>query len=408
MRRLSGVLIVWLATISSWAADYARVGALAKDGNWEVSVIYTNTAQRSILQSSYLLPPDAELTEIRDQPLDNGVVLSMSGLATNSSYTITLTNISAIDGTGLPAVALSFRTKPTSWAAIGTQELGFPAEALAAEDDAFDLISGGSQMFDQYDESTFVYEKITGDFDKRVRIDSQEASSDSAQAGLMVREELDELRPRPIDSTDPAEAFSRYLQVQVNPANTDYTDFHGQPVPGLNRYQISFRSLPGGSTENPPAGTNAPPYPDAWLRLKRTGQTFYVFRASDGTNWVNLGVFKFPTTDVDLNPVAPFASTVFVGPNYAPQVSNIPISTGVQRAFLARFREYSDASGNVEVEAPVLSITRSASGLEIRWSAGTLEATSNIATDVWVNLGTVSPLQIIPQDHYQYFRARNP
>ncbi len=396
------------AGISLMGADYAKAGVLAKGDAWEISVIYSNTVQRAISQDNYILPEGVELTDIRDYALDNAVVLVATGLATNSAYTITLTNVQSTSGATLSALPLSFTAGGMSWAAIGVQELGFQAQALAGGTNSFDLISGGSEMFNQYDESTFVYEAITGDFDKRVRIEFQEGSSQDARAGLMIREAVDELKPRPLDPSDPAEAFSRYLQIHATPVTTAFTDFKGNPVPGRNQFQINFRSLPGGATDSPPADTNAPAYPNAWVRVKRVGQTFHVFRGSDGTNWVRQGTFTFPTTDLDGNAVAPISNRLYVGPNYCPELSNIPTSTGERRAFLAKFQDYSNASGEVDIEPPKISITQSGSQVEVSWTAGTLEGTTNIASGAWTALGTVSPIKITADKRYQFYRARNP
>lgn len=392
------------------AAEYAQAGALAKDGRWELSVIYDNTVKLATALSpeNYLLPSEAQLEDLRSQTLNNSVILVISGLATNSVYNVTLTNIQTSGGTVLQDLKLAFTTKNMSWATVGSQELGFSAEAISAGEGGFDLVSGAGEMGGTYDESTFAYEEITGDFDKRVRVASQEASSIEARAGLMVREVLDEKKARPIDPANPEEAFSRYLQIHVNPVGTAFTEFDGTPVPGRNLYQINFRPLPGGVTEQPLADTNAPAYPNAWMRLKRVGQTFFVFRGTDGTNWVRLGTFTFPTTDLDGNPVPAFARTVYVGPNYSPELANIPLSTGVRREFVASFRDYSNASGDVVVEEPAIAITRNGPQVEISWTAGTLQGATNLLGNSWVDLGTASPLKLTPDKRYQFFRARNP
>jgi hypothetical protein len=111
---------------------------------------------------------------------------------------------------------------------------------------------------------------------------------------------------------------------------------------------------------------------------------------------------------LDGNPVADFPRTVYVGPNFSPEVGNIPADSGQRRAFLAQFRDYSDASGDVEIEEPSLSIARAGDQVEITWSAGTLQAITNVAGTAWSDLGTTSPLKITPDKRYQFFRARNP
>lgn len=406
----------WIVCASG--ADYAQVGALAKTGRWEIGVSFDSSVNRSTALSvnNYILPAGAQIEGLRQEALNNSVVLTVSGLSTNSTYTLTVTNVQNTSGSTLPVAALPFTTKPMSWAAVGGQEFGFEPNAVAVGDDGFDLISGGVEMWNIYDEATFAYEQISGDFDKRVRVVSQESSSEEARAGLMVREALDEGRPRPADPTNPAEAFSRYIQVQVNPTNTAYTDFSGNAVPGRNQHQVNVRFYTGGignpnfqGTENPTLTDNAPPtHPNAWLRLKRVGQTFHVFRSSEGTNWVRLGSYTFPKTDADGNAVPPFSNTAFVGPNYSPETGNIPESSGARRAFIARFRDYSNATGDVNVDPPQLSIARTGNQVEITWNTGTLQGATNIVGDNWTDLGTASPLKLTPDKRTQFFRARNP
>jgi regulation of enolase protein 1 (concanavalin A-like superfamily) len=412
MKRAFAVVLFFLASASGWSADYAQAGVLAKDGGWELSVLFSSqnpAVVPSLSLENYLLPQAAQFDGIRSEASANAVILSLSGLATNASYVLGVTNLQTVSGAILPGLSLGFTTKPLSWAAVGAQELGFGADALAVGTNGFDLISGGSQMSAEYDESTFVYEKISGDFDRRVRVAFQDGSSAQAKAGLMVRESLDESRTRPLDRTDPQQAFSRYLQIAVNPATTAYTDFDGTPVPGANQYQISVRLLPGDDSQNPAAAdTNAPPYPNAWMRVKRVGQTFHVFRGSDGTNWVKLGTFTFPTTDADGNAIAPFSARAFVGVNYAPEVANIPISTGEQRAFTAQFRDYGEASGQVDAEQPTLRIAQDGTAVELTWSAGTLQGSTNLAANAWADLSTALSLKLPPNHPYQFFRARNP
>ncbi|HTG43109.1 MAG TPA: hypothetical protein VK633_01135, partial [Verrucomicrobiae bacterium] len=238
--------LIALIALSAWAssigaADYAQAGALAKNEKSEIGIVFDATVSLSsaLSTANYLLPEKVLIEGLRTESLNNSVILTVSGLASNVTSFVTLTNVQSTTGTTLPPLALSFTTKPMSWAAVGGQELGFVSDAIAVGETGFDLISGGVEMWSTYDESTFAYERINGNFDKRVRILSQEPSSEEARAGLMVREALDEGKPRPADPTNPAEAFSRYLQVQVNPVKTAYTDFSGNVVPGRNQYQVN-------------------------------------------------------------------------------------------------------------------------------------------------------------------------
>ena len=396
------------------SAEITEAGALAKNGKWEVSVDFpADVARNSIVQiANYSLPgaATAVIEGIRYVALNNAAVLTVSGLVTNDLYSVKVENLSDTTGEALPDVTVSFAARAMSWAAIGAQELGFTADAVSVGETGFDLISGGSEMWSTYDESTFAYERVTGNFDKKVRVHSQEGSSAEARAGLMVREALDEGRSRPLDPTNPVQAFSRYLQVHVNPVTTAFGD------PGNNLYQINIRYFTGGigstnfdATEHPVITNNvAPPYTNAWVRLRRVGDIFEVFRGNNGATWTSLGAFSFPTNDANGTVLPKFANTAYVGPNYAPEVANIPESSGQQRSFLAQFREYGDTGILLQ---PTLTIAHAGAELRVEWDGGgTLQSNTNLAANVWTDLQGTSPMLIpLPALKKQgYFRVRVP
>ncbi|HEV8542886.1 MAG TPA: hypothetical protein VGR78_10885, partial [Verrucomicrobiae bacterium] len=164
-----------------------------------------------------------------------------------------------------------------------------------------------------------------------------------------------------------------------------------------------------GYSETLTTDTNAPAYPNAWLRLKRVGQTFYAFRGTDGTNWVSLGTFSFPASDDGGNQMPPFGNNVFVGPNYTPETANIPPSTGERRAFMAQFRDYGLASGDVPVGDNHLSIVKDGNQVELSWSGpGTLQSSTNLNSTVWADLGSSFPIRVTADKKAQFFRVRIP
>jgi hypothetical protein len=405
-----------LTIISASGAEMPQAGALARNGKWEVSVDFpAEVSRNSIVQiGNYSLPGTSPsivtIDSIRYIAQDNAAVLTVSGLVTNDLYSVKIENLLDTAGKDFPDISVSFRARAMSWAEIGARELGFAPDVVSVGETGFDLINGGSEMWGRYDESTFAYEVVTGDFDKRVRVHMQEPSSALARAGIMVRETLDEGKRRPVDPSNPEEAFSRYLQVHVNPSATAFGEA------GNNLYQINIRYFTGGiggtnfdATINPEITNNVPPpYTNAWLRLRRVGDVFETFRGNDGTNWIAIGSFTFPTNDVDGATVPKFPETVYLGVNYSAEVGNIPDSTGQRRSFMAQFREYGDAA---VLALPLLTISRMENSARLEWQGGgTLLSNTNLATGVWTPVPGASPVAVpsISEKSKEFFRVRIP
>ena len=58
-------------------------------------------------------------------------------------------------------------------------------------------------------------------------------------------------------------------------------------TPDVMGHRFSTRFSDGGSTLS--TGTGVVSYPNTWLRLKRTGDTFSGYRSTDGVNWTLVG-----------------------------------------------------------------------------------------------------------------------
>lgn len=394
------------------AAERTLAGALAKNGKWEVSIDFpAEVARNSVVQVGNYSFPQADhiaIEAIRYVALDNAIILTVTGLVTNDLYSVKIENLYDLQGQPLPDVTESFAARSMSWVAVGAQELLLPADTVSVGGNGFDLISGGSEMRDIYDESTFVFQRVNGNFDKKVRVNMQEPSSATARAGLMVREALDEQRRRPADPTNPDEAFSRYLQVHVNPTTTALGEA------GNNQHEINIRYFTGGiggtnfeATVTLPITNNvAPAYTNAWLRLRRVGDTFEAFRGDDGVTWISLGTMHFPTNDASGAEVPSFSKVAFVGANYAPETGNIPASSGMRRAFMAQFREYGDVGPVLET---TLSITHAGAAVRLEWEGGgTLQSKTNLNTDNWRDLPGFSPVSVPLEREKpeEYFRVR--
>ncbi|MGB7157340.1 MAG: fibronectin type III domain-containing protein [Tepidisphaeraceae bacterium] len=127
------------------------------------------------------------------------------------------------------------------------------------EGNAYDTVGGGLDIYDVADSFHFANQARTGDFDVRVQIASFTAPDGKAKAGLMVRESLD--------------AGSQNL-------------FAGVTI--TDGYRFSRRSATNGLTTNVFKG-NTVTFPNAWVRLRRQGNTFTAYRSTDGQSWTQMG-----------------------------------------------------------------------------------------------------------------------
>ncbi len=252
---------------------------------------------------------------------ERGVTLSTTGLTPGNTYTVTVRNVRDAKGNAISTATAQFTVQRLSWAAIGTQNDGMPAGALAVGDNGVNVQAGGNAFWNATDDVTFVYEQVTGDFDKVVKIEEQDSSSQWARAGLMVRESL---------ATD-----SRYQAAHA----PDNRKFDG--TASNNQFEGNRRVATGGATDGAGAG-GTPAYPNGtWLRILRTGDVIHIFRSGDGVTWLQYGRSDFAA----LGDNAPLPATLYVGIVFGPENGNISPETD-RKLWTARFRNYGDFQPN--------------------------------------------------------------
>ena len=270
-------------------------------------------------QSNYTLSAGT-ITGITFYEGSPGAVLTVSGLTVGSTYTVTVQNVKDLAGNPMTSESKNFKVSAMKWGVVGANEAALGNGVLATAENAFDVYSDGVGEWGTYDEATFVYEEVTGDFDKVLRVEYQDASSQWARAGLIARDVTNFGVDR---ATQDAGAAGRYQKVHVNPVQT------AMGTAGNNSWEGNRRLTTGAATTSA-GGGGTPLYPNAWCRLQRTGQTFIIFRSDDGMNWTQLGASTF-------DPAMP--ATLFVGPEFSPELGNIS-DEGLKRPFVAKFRDY--------------------------------------------------------------------
>jgi hypothetical protein len=188
---------------------------------------------------------------------------------------------------------------------------------------------GGDDVWSATDNFDFAHFTATGDFDLRVRVESLEFTANWTKAGIMARETL---------APNSRMAFNRVT-----------------PATGANDSRFAYRTDPAVATAGEHEdGTGAPGYPNAWLRLRRTGDNIEAFRSSDGAIWTSQGVQNTATwtggalpANLELglgvarhsgaDPLATAQFRAYGSPSNAIQVSQSPANTSVAAGTPANF-----------------------------------------------------------------------
>lgn len=385
------ILLLGFVVFPARSQQYASAGALQHEsGSWQISI----HLEENVDPTGATDPARYELAgvEIRDGrwfPASRSVVLDVNGLPSGANPSVKLSGFTTTDGASLPPLTLQIDPREERWTTVGANEFGYPSQAIAYGNGNFDLISGASQLYGRYDEAVFVYERVTGDFDIKVRVVDQEPSSYYAKAGLMIREALDAGRPRPGDDSDPAQAFSRYIAVEANPLAGVMGEDDANKM-----FEVAFRPYKGGiGSPNDPTELYfygpTPAYPNAWVRFSRVGNTVTAFNSTNGDQWTQLGSFVFPAPTL--------SEALFAGVFYSPETGNIPATSGERRAFLARFADYALTGGGVVGDVE-LTIQKVGSEVEVSWpGSGTLQAATSLVTPDWQTAGSSSPHRTTPE-----------
>jgi hypothetical protein len=134
----------------------------------------------------------------------------------------------------------------------------------------------------------FTYQMAAGDFDIRVQVSSLEPRNVRSFAGLMARESMD--------------GESRCFMAGVWPTGTTLDGSGGGQ--GGDAYVPIYRESVGGGVADWGFEIPGVSYPNAWLRLKREGDTFSAFRGTNGMDWT---FWASHTVEV------PFLTELFIG-----------------------------------------------------------------------------------------------
>ena len=285
---------------------------------------------------------------------------------------------------------LPFTVSKMHWGVVGADELNLGNGVVAVAPNAFDVYSDGIGEWATYDETTFVYEQVTGDFDKEVRVEYQDPSSQWARAGIVARDVTNFGVNRAAQTGSGASAppydglAGRYQKCHVNPVVTV------MGTPGNDSWEGNRRLDTGGATTTALTGPNSNPlYPNAWCRVQRVGQTFTIFRSDDGVNWVTLGTTTWGQDDQTKTPMP---ATLYVGMEFSPENGNIS-SASLQGMFVTKYRDYRDHA----VARPALAVTRNSDGTFTLTYTGVLYSSPSVTGPYSAVSGASTPWPVNPR-----------
>jgi regulation of enolase protein 1 (concanavalin A-like superfamily) len=220
----------------------------------------------------------------------------------------------------------------------------------------------GSDIWNNDDGFNFSYTEVTGDFDVVVRTLDTTHTSNWSKAGLMVREDLT--------------AGSRDWNIVNDPDSSDGIMALDGSGTGASLIECNCRNATNGGSGGWQVETNntAAAYPNAWVRLQRTGTSLAAYYGTNGTDWVQ-AAWDDPTT-VGAKTALP--ATVYVG---LCQTAHNNDSTPTPPFNELVFLDTADYdSFNAAYVPPAtggkLSITRSGSTFILSWApaGGTLQS----------------------------------
>jgi len=159
--------------------------------------------------------------------------------------------------------------------APGISDPALPAIFWADGQGAYIISAEGSDIWANADGFNFTYELKTNDFDVVVRQKSITHTSNWAKGGLMARETLD--------------PGSRNWNIVNDPLASDGIQAPDGSGMGASAVECNSRVATNGASGGWDTNRPAPAYPNAWVRLKRTGQLLTALVSSNGVDWTQQG-----------------------------------------------------------------------------------------------------------------------
>lgn len=220
----------------------------------------------SVLVKHFELPVDDNNPAIRKRLETRLIVKMANGSVYGASYKWRADNSDAdlMDSAITENIPIAI-TPPGTFTGA---DLGTPAQAGSTTrlGDELTLVAGGADIWGNADQGQYASQQRTGDFDMSVRVESLTQADLYTKVGLMARESL--------------AAGSRHIFAVVFPSNAARNNNNGG-------YEFQYRTATNGISAAiyPTVPQPTVNFPNTWLRMKRTGDTFIAYWSVDGVWW---------------------------------------------------------------------------------------------------------------------------
>lgn len=230
-------------------------------GQTNVQITYSKLVEAASATNSanYVFTNGLPVTGATLNADNQTVVLTTAPLTYGSNYCVVINGVrdrASTPNTIAPNTTVTFSALPYT-----PQDLGNPSipSIVTTVSNGLNITAAGTDFGGSADQGNFSYQILTGNFDIAARVAGLSLSDIFAKAGLMAREGLS--------------ANSRFAAAFTTPA--------------INGSFFEWRDPAGGLANT--SGNFSANYPNTWLRLRRSANTFTGFGSYDGQVWAQLG-----------------------------------------------------------------------------------------------------------------------
>jgi hypothetical protein len=203
------------------------------------------------------------VTDVTVSMLNSKQVTLNAAFVMNAPYTVEVSNVKDTTAAGNAVAKTQLNLYAINFTVAGINHPADKTWGSSVNGEKATITATSGDIWGNADQMVFAYQKLTGDFDYKVRLESLDKAADWSKAGLMARVDVN------------PDGKSRNINLVATPG--------GGLNSGKGLYAFQWRDSNGGGSSST-SGRDAS-YPNTWLRLARLGSVIYGYTSSDGVNW---------------------------------------------------------------------------------------------------------------------------